>query len=175
MTTRNEPTPDGVVERSGEGIVLRFERAYPHPIERVWAALTEPPQLAQWLSSDGVVFEPHVGGRVLLPTGGGVDITSVVGVCDPPHQLAYEWDSVEWEGGRVTWTLHPANDGTDLVFTHVHPDKGDDQLAKSLAGWHTLHDMLGAHLAGHSQPWDMDAWRDRYRHYQRHLGVDSAS
>lgn len=31
-----------------DGPVLRFARRYPHPIEKVWAALTEPAQMSRW-------------------------------------------------------------------------------------------------------------------------------
>ena len=27
---------------------VRFERRYPHPVDRVWHAVTEPEQLAHW-------------------------------------------------------------------------------------------------------------------------------
>lgn len=40
---------DGVLETRDDGKhVVRFERHLAHPIERVWAALTEPDELVGW-------------------------------------------------------------------------------------------------------------------------------
>jgi hypothetical protein len=39
---------DGVLEKKEGKDVLRFERHLAHPIERVWAALTEPGELVGW-------------------------------------------------------------------------------------------------------------------------------
>jgi uncharacterized protein YndB with AHSA1/START domain len=39
----------GVFERRGDTADLRFERRYPRPIGTVWAALTDPVRLADWV------------------------------------------------------------------------------------------------------------------------------
>src|SRR5204863_6188794 len=55
---------DGALEtREGEH-VLRFERRFDHPIERVWAALTEPEELVAWLADADVDLVK--GGRIEL-------------------------------------------------------------------------------------------------------------
>ena len=42
-------TGDGTIETIGDGrYVLRYERRLRHPVEKVWAALTEPRQIEQW-------------------------------------------------------------------------------------------------------------------------------
>jgi uncharacterized protein YndB with AHSA1/START domain len=41
---------DGTVTRAGDAYELRFERRLPYEITRVWAALTEPDELARWLA-----------------------------------------------------------------------------------------------------------------------------
>ena len=40
----------GTVHNHEDGYQLRFERHLLHPVEKVWAALTDPAQLAQWLA-----------------------------------------------------------------------------------------------------------------------------
>ena len=40
--------PDGTIEPTATGAVLRFERQLPHPVAEVWAAITEPARLADW-------------------------------------------------------------------------------------------------------------------------------
>jgi uncharacterized protein YndB with AHSA1/START domain len=41
----------GTIEEAGDKHILRYERRLDHPVERVWAALTEPEQLAGWLAA----------------------------------------------------------------------------------------------------------------------------
>ena len=50
------------VEHDGRPAV-RFTRRYPHPAERVWAAVSEPAGLRHWFPSR-VELEPRVGGRI---------------------------------------------------------------------------------------------------------------
>jgi uncharacterized protein YndB with AHSA1/START domain len=38
---------DATIEQHGDLYVIRFERFLRHPVERVWAAITEPDQLRQ--------------------------------------------------------------------------------------------------------------------------------
>jgi hypothetical protein len=42
---------------------VRFERTYDYAVERVWAAITEPGELAHWFPSS-VELEPRAGGRI---------------------------------------------------------------------------------------------------------------
>ncbi|HET6399224.1 MAG TPA: SRPBCC domain-containing protein, partial [Candidatus Thermoplasmatota archaeon] len=46
------------------GRSLRFERLLAHPPERVWAALTSPEDLKQWMPAQEVRIEPHAGGTI---------------------------------------------------------------------------------------------------------------
>lgn len=39
---------DGVLERTADGGVIRFERHLPYPIGDVWDAITNPARLADW-------------------------------------------------------------------------------------------------------------------------------
>ncbi len=43
------PVADGIIETGPTGNTqIRFDRRLAHPIERVWAALTDPDQLREW-------------------------------------------------------------------------------------------------------------------------------
>lgn len=42
---------------------VRFRRTYPHPVERVWAAVTEPAELEAWFPS-AVSMDPREGGTI---------------------------------------------------------------------------------------------------------------
>ncbi|MGH3693962.1 MAG: SRPBCC domain-containing protein [Pseudonocardiaceae bacterium] len=44
---------------------VRFQRTYPHPIERVWAAVTEPDELSHWFPC-AVQIEPRRATRLVV-------------------------------------------------------------------------------------------------------------
>ena len=58
---------DGTLTVSGDVALIEFERRLDHPVEAVWAALTEPDQLEAWLGPGAI--DPHEGGRVSIRTG----------------------------------------------------------------------------------------------------------
>ena len=62
----NDETSMGEVLRDGERVGLRFVRRFAHPVERVWAALTESDQLQFWMPCD-IVGERRAGADITLP------------------------------------------------------------------------------------------------------------
>ena len=72
---------------------VRFERTYPHPPERVWAAITEPGELAPWFPTAGSL-EPRFGGAVTFTptrtstTGRGRYSPSTRPTCSPTRGAA---------------------------------------------------------------------------------------
>ena len=175
---------EGSVQPTDPGFRLRFEREIAHPIDTVWAALTE--QHSEWLSGPGAELELRVGGNVRMPAH---SIDSTVVELDPPQVIAFGWDSEEWgEGGTVRFELSPAGEGTRLVLTHDHPpidpaqqdafakkmgwpDKMKRAVPRTLAGWHTLLDQFEHLLDGRALP-DMptpqlpgDYWEHIFEHY----------
>jgi uncharacterized protein YndB with AHSA1/START domain len=90
---------------------LRFERRLAHPVERVWRAVSEPPELSQWFVApvpwkpeSGETFEAH-GQR-----GEVLDL-------EAPSVLAWSW-----AGELFRFELSADGDGCLLVFTHVFDD-----------------------------------------------------
>jgi uncharacterized protein YndB with AHSA1/START domain len=140
---------------------VRFERTYPHPVDRVWAAVTEPDQLVRWFPS-AVDLEPRVGGAVRFsgdPYSEGS--TGVVLTWDPPRRLAFTWGPDE-----LHLTLADADDGrTRLVLVNVLDDRS--AAARNAGGWHVclaeLHKVLeGVPSRGpHSE--DTEPWEPVYR------------
>lgn len=71
---------------------IRTEIFFPHPVPRVWAALTDPAALAKWFMPND--FRAEVGHEFTFrtqprpPHFDGIARCSVVEV-DPPHRLAY--------------------------------------------------------------------------------------
>src|SRR5690348_15733966 len=97
---------------------LRFERRYPHPVEKLWRAVSEPAALAHWfpcsVECDG---DLRVGAplRVVCPDEvGAMEIEGEVTALDPPRVLAFTWGPDE-----LRFELEPAGDGTVLRFTDV--------------------------------------------------------
>lgn len=129
-----------------DGPVLRLERRYAHPVQRVWLALTDPAELGRW-----------------FPSGEPLAVTERV----PPRLLA-----ATWFGDSVRFELRPDGDGCVLVFTHAFADR--DTAARTAAGWDRSFARLDALLAG--VPMDeaasLDAWPAVHERYARAFGVD---
>lgn len=153
------PAPDGTIRPVAGGHELRFERFLPHPITLVWAALTEPGALADWLAPGVIELAPGGHARLAFANTGHVVEGRVVAV-EPPHLLAYTWG----EGhGTVRWELSPMAEGTRLVLTHAFP--AADEAASFLAGWHAHLELLALALAGRPASWPWDRWHELHDHY----------
>lgn len=134
---------------------LRFVRRYRHPIERVWRAVSDPGEMAQWFPSN-VQGDRAVGAELIFdddaqrtaahqagePTrADGPMFRGTVVAYDPPQVFSFTWG-----GELIRLELAPDGDGTTLVFTQIlsHPSVA----ARNGAGWHTclgeLDRLLGA-------------------------------
>lgn len=162
MATHPEAaTAAGTVERMGDGKrVLRFERRLAQPIERVWAALTEPEQLAAWLADADIDLVE--GGRVELrwlntnERGERAVARGTITGLEPPRLLEIDTDI----HGLLRWQLRPAGEGCTLTFSAtVELPAGMRPLV--LAGWHVHLDHLADALDGrpvHWPTWTQDHW-----------------
>ncbi len=121
---------------------VRFERLYPHPIERVWRAVSEPGELAHWFPA-AVTIAPASGGTVTFSGDPNLtDSTGQVLAYDPPRHLAFTWG-----GDELHLTLEPAGAaGTRLVLINVLADL--DAAARNAAGWAVCLAELDLVLAG---------------------------
>lgn len=155
----DSPSRLGTVSTTADGsLTLRFERQFAHPPETVWAALTDPAQLARWFMPGTI--EPFRGGRLQLQSGENGGTVGEVVTWDPPRRLSYSWVREGGAGARslVHWQLHPegaAGERTVLVLEHsgLDPETGYDYGA----GWHDFLDRLPHHLAG-----DDSSWKSRH-------------
>lgn len=104
---------------SSDSIVI--EMFYPHPVEKVWAALTDPAALSAWLMPTD--FQPEVGRRFTFQTTGDSQWNGIVECevvrLDAPRCVAYTWRG---GGGLidtlVTFSIEPAEGGTRLRLEH---------------------------------------------------------
>jgi uncharacterized protein YndB with AHSA1/START domain len=116
--------------------MIRIERRYGSPVERVWRAVTEPDEMERWF----VVrpsWKPELG-ETFEAYGHRGEITEL----DPPRAFAWTWGVEEYR-----FELEPDGDGCRLVFTHVfNPDLGPQEQHER--GWRAYFARLEAHLAG---------------------------
>src|SRR5207244_10895130 len=110
---------EGTFTRDGETGVLRFERVIDRPVDDVWAALTEPDRLRQWLAEADV--DARDGGRVELRFANppGYVVRGTVTRADAPSAFEHTWTSEGEPDGVVKWQLIPAGERCILLFTHT--------------------------------------------------------
>ena len=92
---------------------LVIEKELPHPLEKVWRALTRGPLIKEWLMDND--FQPVVGHRFNfrsppMPNWNGVIDSEVLAV-EPNKKLSYSWGSMGLES-VVVWTLVATSGGT---------------------------------------------------------------
>lgn len=136
----------GSVGRLDDGrVFVLFERRLPHSIERVWAAITDPAQLAKW--APGLQFDLKVGGSLDIWFGGECEgsahVTGTVTRYEPPRVL---------ELGSMRFELEADGSGCLLKFTDILRFEGPRSKAEItnavLGGWHKFLDALEDALAG---------------------------
>jgi uncharacterized protein YndB with AHSA1/START domain len=173
-----EPTPPAEVraEAADDGRwTLVFVRDFPHPPEKVWAALTEADQIKQWAPYDADRDLTGPGAATLTMIDGqtakamAAEVTRV----EPPRLLEYTWDT-----DRLRWELTPTGAGTRLTLRHTLNDR--DWIPKVAAGWHICLDVADRLLAddpvgpirgGAAKDYGWDGLRDAYA---GKLGIASA-
>jgi uncharacterized protein YndB with AHSA1/START domain len=95
---------------------VEHEAVYPHPPERVWRALVDPSELAQWLMPTD--FAPEVGRSFELETGNEIGIIrGEVLEIDEPRLLRCRWSGV-FGDTEVTFELFAEPEGTRLRVRH---------------------------------------------------------
>lgn len=106
---------------------IRLSADYPFSPEQVWAALTDPAELREWLmDNDFKPIEGHEFTFTMKPKPGfdGVVRCRVLRV-DPPKTLSYTWAG-GWvkQPTTITWTLTATADGTHVEFEHSGLEQG---------------------------------------------------
>ena len=127
-------------------VTLRFERRLQHPIQRVWAAITEPDEIEAWWGRATVDLRP--GGAMRIEwLNSDVTMPATITELDPPHVLEIEGEP----HGRLRFELEPDGDGTRLHFEHsgfdVSLPYGEQAFKGAGYGWATMHEKLVAIVA----------------------------
>lgn len=127
----------------------------------VWAAWTEPAQVAAWFCSDCTV-EPRVGGAFEMyfmadaPEGSRGSEGCTYLALDPPDALAFSWNfpphlaTIRAARTRVDLTLTPCAEGTALTLRQSGWGSGGEWPAGHAyfsAAWRRVVDALLGHFA----------------------------
>jgi uncharacterized protein YndB with AHSA1/START domain len=116
---------------------LVYTEILPHPLPRVWAALTTAAALRQWLMESD--FEPRVGQefRFICPPSPGIRgyVECKVLELEPMRRVVWSWLSTEdGEPTTVTIELEEVEAGTKLTLRH-RGDTTRDVRDRTAAGW----------------------------------------
>lgn len=119
---------------------IRMIRRYPHPIDRVWQAISTPENLRHWFPSEAEI-DLVQGGIVRFGFGGDGQVQ----VIEPPHRLAFTW-----EEDLLDFELIAENGYTVLTLTHHCGDRAG--AASFASGWEQCFVALSAVLADQEPP-----------------------
>ena len=159
--------PDGTIEPTDDGGVIRFERHLAHPIDEVWAAVTEPARLAEWwLPFDAdISIDLRPGGLMTFTASGDEPMVMTCEILrvEPPRLL--EHTHVD-EGSKMRWELEP--DGDHACVLRLSHFVTDTALAIEncyVVGLHQSLSRLSPCLDGTPIPWDWDILAADQRRY----------
>ncbi|MFS0724105.1 SRPBCC family protein [Paenibacillus sp. 1P07SE] len=130
-----------LLSQTPEGTTARFERHLGHPVDRVWAYLTENDKLKRWFSELEVET---------LEEGGLIKFDMQDGTFEELRILEMKWQEVleyTWGEDQVRFELYPEPAGCKLVLIEKIRQL-TDHSPKDLAGWHVCLDVIEALLGG---------------------------
>jgi uncharacterized protein YndB with AHSA1/START domain len=135
----------GSIENVDGYYVAKLERVLEHDQDAVWAMLTEPSRIVEWLAPGEI--ELRKGGSAKLNfVDSGIVIDSIVSEFDPPHLLEYSWSGPGEPVRPLRWETEAIETGTRLTLTLRSPE--DEDMARSCAGWEAHLMMLMAAIEG---------------------------
>jgi uncharacterized protein YndB with AHSA1/START domain len=142
--------PLGEVSATDDALQVVFHRHYSKPIERVWAAVTTPERIADWLAKAEI--EMKVGGRIHLTWNGAHEMEGRVVVLDPPNSFGWSW-TLDGRETLVRFDLKADADGCWLTLTHSGLSPMAGQGAGVRAGWHAHLEGVADAIEGRATPW----------------------
>jgi uncharacterized protein YndB with AHSA1/START domain len=133
--------------------VVQFKRLLHAALPEVWAWLTEPPKLADWLGDVDVELRPGGAYRIRFAMA-DMTMEGTVTEVDPPRHLAMIWREPWFKNDDVIleYDLEPYDEGTLFTLTHTFPAGYDPQ--EYLGGWHEFLDAIEDAMAGKPFVWN---------------------
>ncbi|WP_337975077.1 SRPBCC family protein [Cellulomonas sp. NTE-D12] len=143
-----------------EGLTVTRAVTIDAPVEKVWAAITEPEHISRWFGQRTVLDELALGARGVFSFDGYGDFPVLIEELEPLRVIAYRWSNdnaralsgtdVDPEHSTVfRFTLEPAGAGT--VLTVVERGFGTltdphAALESNRGGWTAELDELVAYV-----------------------------
>ncbi len=162
---------DGTLEQTEDGRYrLRFVRTLAHPIERVWAAVTEPEHLARWFPTT-IEGERRPGAplRFSFPGGQAEPFDGEMLAYEPPAAM-----EIAWGPDTIRLELREDGAGTELTLLDTLDEEG--KAARDGAGWETCLDSLASALRGEAGAREHVAgWREIYAGYTAAFGPEAST
>lgn len=161
---------DGIIRKTGETYEIVFRRRLAKSIEKVWAALTAPERIADWLAEATIEPDLRLGARFALnfPTMDYRMAGEIVAL-QPPRLIAWTWPDPKAPQRRpvVRFELEPDGAGCILTLTNdglIKPDLDD-----VAAGWHTHLELLPGAADGVHTPWSAEREKTHAARYRQAL------
>lgn len=153
-----------VIEKVEGGNIARFDRPLHHPVEKVWAALTQNDKLEKWMHNLQVE-DLRKEGTIKFNMNDGTGASFDMKIRDYQENSVLEF---EWGEGWVRFELSPKSDGCLLVLKEFIPAI-NDHTSKDLAGWHVcldvFNDLLNGRYYADFPKADWEKWYVQYVSY----------
>ncbi|HEX3917793.1 MAG TPA: SRPBCC domain-containing protein [Caulobacteraceae bacterium] len=162
---------------------VEYVRTFPHPIERVWRAISDPGEFSAWFIPGTLELKER--GAYFFDSEGW---TGVVMALEPPTFIRFSTgkgaNGDYGERGFFQYHLEPVPGGTRMRFLqhfppeHDYPVRGDGSPGDgtpwpgSVSGWHEFWDALADHLNGKprgSRRARHARWQELNRIYDDHM------
>ena len=135
----------GTIARDGDQFTARLTREVAHAPAAMWAMLTEPDNLVEWLAPGDI--ELREGGAAKLNfTDSGIVIDSTVTAFEPQQLIEYSWSGPGEPKRPLRFEVASTDAGCKLTMILRTP--ADEDIARSLAGFEAHLMMLLAALEG---------------------------
>lgn len=143
---------------------IELVRVLPFSRERVWAAITEPEQLAKWFVSAVEIEDLRVGGPIRFLFEQLGNPLGIIVAVEPLHRFAFRWPEalagadlsvpvLETFNTMVEFTLEDVPEGTRLTFVHsgfalLPADQAEADFKRNERGWPQVLPVLETYLRG---------------------------
>jgi len=164
MSESNEKL--GTIQKLGEYYKARLVRVLDHDQNAVWAMLTDPGRIVEWLAPGEI--ELRKGGAAKLNfIDSGIVINSKVSEFEAPHLLEYSWSGPGEPLRPLRWETEAIENGTRLSLTLRTPE--DEDIARTCAGWEAHLMMLMAAIEGVPIKFPFDQFMSSREQYNQML------
>jgi uncharacterized protein YndB with AHSA1/START domain len=171
MTVADVPDRDlGELQEHDGKPTLRFVRRFPHPVDKVWRAITEAEHVAAWFPCT-IEGDFVAGGKLrFVFEEPGVDpIEGEMYAFDPPSLMEFSWGE-----DVLRFELRADGDGTVLDFSDTIVEYG--KAARDGAGWHTCFDLLAHEVDGTAAPFtSVERWSQVHGTYKQRMGAEASA